>query len=118
LGRGIRALRGGLELDRAQEQMPRGLIRLTCERTPSRFLERARRLAGEISRRRAVELCKQRRSVVEVVRSDLEQLVSGPLPEPLGEARVMLGARRLREARVRDVADEDVLEAVGRLVLQ
>ena len=33
----------------------------------------------------AVELGEQRRGLVEVVRADLEQLLAGPLLEPLGE---------------------------------
>ncbi len=52
---------------------------------------------------------------VEMVRPDLEELVPGSLAEPLGEARVVLRASELREAAVRDLADEEVLEPVRRL---
>ncbi len=50
--------------------------------------------------------------MVEVVGADLEQLVAGALVQPLRDLLVQLGARALRETRVRDVADQDVLEAV------
>ena len=46
----------------------------------------------------ALELDEELDRLVEVVRADLEELVAGPLGEPLGEARVVLGARELREA--------------------
>ena len=69
----------------------------------------------ELDRRGAVELGEQRGRAVEVEGADLEQLLAGPLLQPLGEARVMLGARRLGETRVRDLADQDVLELVRRL---
>ena len=54
--------------------------------------------------------------MVEVVRADLEQLVAGSRAQPLGEPRVVRRPRRLREARVRDVTDEDVLEAIRLLI--
>ena len=82
------------------------------------LLERRGRLARQIGGRSAVELGEERRGVVEVVRPDLEQLVAGPLAQPLGEARMVLRARRLGQARVGDVADEHVLEAVRGLVLE
>src|SRR4029450_14007553 len=55
---------------------------------------------------------------IEVLRADLDQRVSRPLAQPLGEGRVVLCACGFRQARVRDVADEHVLEAVGGLVLE
>ena len=53
--------------------------------------------------------------LVQVVRADLHELVAGALREPLREARVVLRASELREPGVRDLADEQVLEAVGGL---
>ena len=112
----VPALEGRLELQGAQERVARSLIRLPGERASSRLLERRRCLARQVGRRSAVEVGEKRSGMVEVVRPDLEQLVSRPLAEPLGEARMVCRPRGLREARVRDVADEDVLEAIGLLV--
>ena len=50
--------------------------------------------------------------MVEVIGTDLEQLIARPLPQPAGEAPVQRGARLLGQAAVCDLADEDVLEAV------
>ena len=52
---------------------------------------------------------------LQVVGANLGQLVPRALAEPAGEALVQLGAGRLGEARVGDLADQDVLEAIGKL---
>ena len=98
--------------------MPGRLVRLARKGAASGFLERAGRLARQIGRRGAVELGEQRRGMVEVVCADLEQLVAGSLAQPLGEAGVVLRAGRFRQARVGDVANEYVLEAIRGLVLE
>jgi hypothetical protein len=85
----IPALDSGLELDRAQERVPSGLICLAGERSATRLLQGRCGLAGQVGRWRSVEIGEKRRRVVEVVRPDLEQLVAGPLSEPLGEARMV-----------------------------
>ena len=56
--------------------------------------------------------------MIQVVRTNLEQLVAGPFTQPFGEPGVVLRPRRLGQARVGDIADQDVLEAVRRLVLE
>jgi len=48
-----------------------------------------------------------------VVGTDLRELVVCALADPRGESLVLLGALRLADAAVRDVADQDVLEAEG-----
>ena len=50
-----------------------------------------------------------------MVGTDLQQLLARALSEPLREPRVVLRARELRKARIGDLPDEQVLEAVGRL---
>ena len=47
-----------------------------------------------------------------MVRADLDELLARSLCEPLGEPRVVLRASELRHARVRDLANERVLEPV------
>ena len=41
---------------------------------------------------------------------DLDELLAGALAEPSGEQQVEVGARSLRQPRIRDLADEHVLE--------
>ena len=53
--------------------------------------------------------------MVEMVSADLEQLFTGAFLEPLREPRVLLCARLLGQPRVRDLPDQHVLEAEGRL---
>ena len=48
---------------------------------------------------------------VEMVRADLHQLVAGAIVQPARERLVELRPRRLAQASVRDLGDEDVLEA-------
>ena len=60
----------------------------------------------------ALELGEELDRLIEVVCPDLEQLLAGALREPLGEPSVVLRTRELRQARVGDLADEEVLEAV------
>ena len=62
----------------------------------------------------SVELGVKRARVVEVVGADLEQLLVGLLAQPLREAGVILGPPGFRETAVGDLADEHVLEPVGR----
>ena len=50
--------------------------------------------------------------MIEVVGADLDELLARDLMQPVGDLLVQLGAGTLRETRVGDVADEDVLEAV------
>ena len=45
-------------------------------------------------------------------RPDLEQLVTGVRGEPIGKRVMKIGARGLRETRVCDFTDQDVLELV------
>src|SRR5438445_12493338 len=72
--------------------------------------ERGRRLLGQLGRRGAVQLLEQPRSLVEMERADLQQLVARTLGEPAGKAVMQVGAGALRETAVRDLADEHVLE--------
>ena len=95
--REVAAAQGRLELDRADEQLARGTVRLAGERAQARLGERLGRLALQLDRRRAVELGEQRGRAVEVERADLEQLLARALLQPPGEARVVLGPRRLGE---------------------
>src|SRR5689334_18044292 len=67
------------------------------------------------SRIGSAELSKIERSLLEVVAEDLVQLdqIFTVLLQPLGEAPVKVGARRLREGVVGGVADQEVAEAIG-----
>ena len=67
---------------------------------------------GELLGRSALELDEELDRPVEVVSPDLDQLLAGALGEPLREASVVLRAGELREAGVRDLADQRVLEPV------
>ena len=69
----------------------------------------------ELGRNGAVELVVQRRRLVEVVGTDLDELFARRLVQPLRHLQVELGTGGLREPGVGDVADQDVLEAVGLL---
>src|SRR5205823_6750287 len=86
----------GLELDRAQQELARGVVGLAAQCAAAGRLECLRRRLRELERRPPVELREELRRVVEVVRADLEQLLIRAFPEPLRELRVKLGARRLR----------------------
>src|SRR4029077_3472711 len=102
-----------LELDRADEMMARRAVRVPRERSDAGFVERLRGLLLQLGGSRAVQLRKQCRRTLQVERADLEQLLAGALFQPFGEACVMLGAGRLREAGVGDLADQHMLELVG-----
>src|SRR5205085_4639377 len=104
-----------LELSRLDEELARSHEALPRERPTARGLERRRRVARERRRAGAVQLEVQPARLLEVVRADLQHLVTGALPQPPCEALVQLGARRLGEARVGDLADQDVLEPVRTL---
>ena len=109
------ALERRLELDGAHEQAPRGLVRLAGEGAAAGLLERRGGPRRQLGRRRTVELLVQRRRVVEVVGADLDELLAGPLVQPVRDLDVQLGPRSLGEARVGDVPDEHVLEPIGML---
>ena len=96
----VAALEGRLELDRAERTAgapTRFASRASARRPASSSAAAASRASSAGAA--AVELCEQRGRVVEVVGADLEQLLAGPLLQPLGEARVVLGARRPSRAR-------------------
>src|SRR5438034_168507 len=78
----VAALQGWFQLERAQQLLTGGAMRLACERAPSGRLERLRGLVGQLRRRTAVELGDQRRRLVEMVGADLEQLLAGALAQP------------------------------------
>ena len=73
------------------------------------------RATGELGRDCAVELLEQRGRLLEVIGTDLDELLSGPFVQPVGELDVELGPRSLDEPGVGDVANEHVLEAVRML---
>ncbi len=98
-GRVVAPLERRLELDGAEEQLAAGAVRLARERAAAGLLERGRSLARQLRRRGAVELGLQLGRVVEVVGPDLEQLLAGPLVQPLGEPRVELRRARPSSAR-------------------
>jgi len=50
-----------------------------------------------------------------VIRTDLDHFLVRLLTQPLGEACVVFGASGLPQTAVGDLADENVLEAIGRL---
>src|SRR6266536_1870607 len=103
------------ELDGAEQELPRAAEGLARERALAGVRERLRRQLGELRRRCAVELGEQTGCLVEVEGTDLDELVAGALGEPLREGAMQVGSRALREARVRHLADEHVLELVGLL---
>ena len=112
----VAALEGRLELNGSQERVACRLVRLAGQSAPARLLQGLGSFSRELGRRRAVQVGEERRRVVEVVRADLEQLVARSLAEPLRKARMVTRPRRFRQARVGDIADEDVLEAISGLV--
>ena len=107
----VAALERRLELHRPQQELradwfaSRARARLPASSSTSAACARALPAARRRARRAGGGL-------VEVVRADLEQLLVGPLAQPLRELRVLIRPRRLRQRRVRDLADEHVLEAV------
>ena len=103
------------QLERPQAQRPRIRVRLARDRPLCCLHERARGLLRELLGRRALELGEELDGPIEVVRANLDELLARSLGEPLREARVVLRTRELRHARVRDLADQGVLEAVRRL---
>ena len=109
----VAALDRRLERDGAQQQPAGCGIRLAREGAAARRFERLRGVGGELPRRGAVELLEQGGGLVEVVGADLEQLLAGALAQPVGEALVEVRSRGLGEARVGDLANQHVLEAVG-----
>src|SRR5258706_514254 len=82
-----------------------GPVGLAGGRAPPGRLEGFRRLFGERGRPPAFELGDQRRGLVEVIGTDLEQLLAGPLAQPAGETLMEVCPRRLGETRVRHLAD-------------
>ena len=71
-----------------------------------------KRLRAEIVRDASVELGRERRRAVEVIGVRLDELVGRMGPQPCREHAVQPRPLRLRQASVRDVADEDVAEAI------
>jgi len=114
-GRLVAALQSRLELKCPQKLLSGRTVRLAGERVATRRLERLGGLVCELRRRPTLELSDQRGSLIEVVGADLEQLLAGPLMQPAREAGMEVGAHRLGEAGIRDLADQNVLEAVRRL---
>ena len=53
--------------------------------------------------------------MIEVVGADLDEFLARDLVQPVGDLLVQVGAGALGQTGVGDVADEDVLEAVGAL---
>ncbi len=99
-----------IELGGSEEERARGPERLARQGATARAFERGRRRDAQVVRCTALELLAQRERAVEVVRADLHQLVAGAVVQPVRERLVQLGARRLREAGVRDLGDQDVFE--------
>ena len=108
---GVPASQRRLELDGPHELLARGLERLAVEGALARTFEGLGCGDAQVFRRASLELLAQRHRAVEVERADLEQLVADAFAQPLREGRVQLGAHRLAEPAVRDLADEHVLEA-------
>ena len=104
-----------LELDRAHEEVPSGAVRFAREGTQACLGQRLGRVAPELVRHRAVQLGGQFRGMVEVIGTDLQELVARAFLQPLGERGMVIGPRGLRDAAVSDLADEHVLELVGLL---
>ena len=50
-----------------------------------------------------------------MIGADLEELLAGPLAQPVGKALVQVGPGRLRQAGVRHFPDQHVLEAISGL---
>ena len=90
-------LQRGLDLDSADQQPPRGAIRLAGEGAPAGLLQCRGGARRELGRDGAVELLVQRRCLVEVVRADLDELFARPsrtaTPSPAGGARHGLPSR-------------------------
>ena len=111
-------LEARLQLDRAQQQPPRGAVRLAGEGPSPCELERSRGLGPELLGNAAVELGDERGRPFEVVRLSLGALVDGPATEPLCERSMQARPLALREAAVGDVADQDVPEPICELAGQ
>ncbi len=100
------------QLQGAKPEPARGGVRLAGDRALRRFHERGSGFLREILGRRALELGEELDGLIEVVGPDLEELLARSLREPLGEARVVLRTCELGETGVRNLADEEVLEAI------
>ena len=100
------------KLEGAQSERARIRVRLACDRALRRLHERRRGLLSELLGRGAFELGQELDGLVEVVRTNLHELLARSLGEPLGEARVVLRPRELGHPRVCDLADQCVLEPV------
>jgi hypothetical protein len=111
VGREIPSVQRRLELGCTQHEPPGAHESAATERAPARFLERLARLVAELLGHRPVELAEQLRRLVEMVRTDLDELVVRALAHPARERLMLLGPLRLAHPRVGDVADEYVLEA-------
>ena len=115
LGGETAPLEGRLELDRPHRQRACDDERAAAQRAPRRRLERGRSLGDELRRHRAVQLGDERRRVVQVVGADVGELVRRALGDPGGEPAVVVGALRLAQRRVRDLANQPVCELEGPL---
>ena len=109
------APQGRLELHGAKQELPRREVRFPRERALACGPECLRRHPRQLFGRMSVELGVEKARLVEVIRTDLDQLLVGLLAQPLGKACVVFGAPGLRQTAVRDLADEHVLEAIRRL---
>src|SRR5207253_5142752 len=77
----IPALQARLELERAQEELASRGEGFARDWPAPRGRERVGGLGGELLRRRAVELVEECGRLVEVVGTDLEQIVAGALAQ-------------------------------------
>src|SRR6185295_3576575 len=100
-----------LELVRTQQLVAGRLERLAVQGAPACALERGGCVEPQLVRRPAFELFVQPDGLVEMKRTDLEELRTGAVVQPARELRVKLGAHRLAQPSIRDLADKDVLEA-------
>ena len=100
-----------LQLGGTEEQRACGAERLARQCAPAGSLERGRSRDPQLVGRPALELLAEQHRAVEMVRADLHQLVAGAIVEPAREGFVELRPRRLAQASVCDLGDEDVLEA-------
>ena len=113
VGGEIPPLGARLELDRAQEGPARDPQSPAAQGTPAGFLERVGRRVREVFGDGPVELGEQLGRLIEVVSTDLGQLIPRALREPGSEGLVLLRAPRLAHSTVRNVPDQSVLEAQG-----
>ena len=111
--REVTPVRGGLDRNGPHQRPSRRPQRAAAQPPPPCFLERLGRRPGEVLRDRPRELDQQVGGVLEVVRTNLGELVPSPARNPRCEHLMLLGAPRFAHPAVRDVADQHVLEAIG-----